>query len=163
HSDLPYSSRNLEDCYRCGAEIFRWEGRPTKPRTLKDGRLLVGWGMATATYPGHIAPASARAKLFQDGRAVVQSSTQDLGTGTYTIMTQVASDALGVPLRKVRFELGDSAFPKAPVSGGSMTAASVGSAIWALGQKLTRKLATLASNDAGSSLHARPPEALLVK
>src|SRR5204863_101103 len=83
--------------------------------------FLVGWGMATATYPGHSAPASARARIFQNGRALVQSSTQDLGTGTYTIMTQLAAESLGLPLDNVDFELGDSSFPKAPVSGGGMT------------------------------------------
>jgi xanthine dehydrogenase YagR molybdenum-binding subunit len=100
----------------------------------------VGWGMATATYPAHRQEAKAIAIANPDGTYVIRSGTQDLGTGTYTICTQIAADALGVDVRKVRFELGDTRYPRAPVSGGSMTAASVGPAVRAACVALRRKI-----------------------
>jgi xanthine dehydrogenase YagR molybdenum-binding subunit len=129
HENLPFSSKNLRLAYSKGAEAFGWDKRTPAPRSMRDGRLLVGWGMATATYPSNRQPANARVVLMANGDAVVQSGTQDLGTGTYTIMAQIAADELGLPIERVRFELGDSRFPKAPVSGGSTTAASVGPAV----------------------------------
>jgi len=96
---------------------------------MRDGRLLVGYGMATATWPTHRRPATARVRILADGSAEVRSATADIGPGTYTVMTQIAADALGLPVDKVKFELGDSRLPEAPVEGGSMTVASVGSAV----------------------------------
>ena len=103
----PWSSKNLLQCYTLGMEKFGWNKRNPKPRSMvsEDG-WLIGYGMATATYPGYRQGASARAQMFADGRAVVSSATQDIGTGTYTVMTQVAADALGLPLEQVRFTLG---------------------------------------------------------
>jgi xanthine dehydrogenase YagR molybdenum-binding subunit len=126
---FPWSSKKLRECYREAARRFGWDKRSPEPRSMRDGRWLVGWGMATATYPAHMDKCKAVALLEADGTYVVRCSTQDIGTGTYTIGAQVAADALGVPLERVRFELGDSRFPRAPVSGGSMTAASVGMAV----------------------------------
>ncbi|HZZ95057.1 MAG TPA: xanthine dehydrogenase family protein molybdopterin-binding subunit [Usitatibacter sp.] len=126
---FPWSSKKLRECYADAARRFGWERRPREPGSLRDGRWLVGWGMATATYPAHMDKCKAVAMLESDGTYVVRCSTQDIGTGTYTIGAQVAAEALGVPLERVRFELGDSRFPRAPVSGGSMTAASVGMAV----------------------------------
>ena len=139
-SGKPWSSKKLRECYADAAQRFGWSGRNATPRSMRDGHWLVGWGMATATYPAHKMAAKASAKLLPDGTFLVRSGSQDLGTGTYTIMTQVAADALGVPVSKVRFELGDTEFPRAPVSGGSMTAASVGPAVQAACQDLRRKL-----------------------
>jgi len=98
---------------------------------MRAGRQRIGWGMATATYPAHQRPASAAVKLLPDGSAIVRSGTQDLGTGTYTVMTQVAAEALGIAPEKVRFELGDTLMPAAGVSGGSTTVASVAPAVQA--------------------------------
>src|SRR5262249_20980998 len=112
----PWSSNFLKECYALGAEKFGWKRRTPEPRSMKDGRLLVGWGMATATYPGYRFPASAKVRLTADGRAVVTSATHELGTGAYTVFTQAAADALGLPVAKVRFELGDSRLPPAPVA-----------------------------------------------
>jgi xanthine dehydrogenase YagR molybdenum-binding subunit len=128
-SGKPWSSKMLRECYQRAAARFGWAKRPMKPRAMRDGRLLVGWGMATATYPAHRRPASALARILPDGTAIVRSGTQDLGTGTYTVMTQVAADALGMPVDKVRFELGDTLMPPAGVSGGSTTVASVAPAV----------------------------------
>src|SRR5204863_3459748 len=94
----PWSSKRLRDCYRMAAERFGWTRRNPDPRSMREGPWLIGWGMGTATYPGHRQPASASARLLRDGTAIVQSGTQDLGTGTYTVMTQIAADALGLPV-----------------------------------------------------------------
>ncbi|MDB5802734.1 MAG: acylaldehyde oxidase [Betaproteobacteria bacterium] len=131
HEGKPFSSKSLRECYRIGAERFGWSRRPRQAGTLREGNELVGWGMATATYPANRMPASASAKILADGTAVVRSATQDIGTGTYTVMAQVAAEALGLPMERVRFELGDSSMPDAPVSGGSMTVASVSPAVQA--------------------------------
>jgi xanthine dehydrogenase YagR molybdenum-binding subunit len=111
--------------------------------------------MATATYPAHLEEAHASAALMPDGTVVVRSGTQDLGTGTYTVMTQIAADTLDLPIERVRFELGDSDLPQAPVSGGSMTVASVGPAVRAACEALRAKLLELAGGDA-SRMYARP-------
>ena len=137
----PWSSKHLEECYRRGAERFGWSKRNPRPGSMKDGDLLVGWGMATALYPGNRRPASARIRFSADGRALVQVATQDLGTGSYTVFTQVAADALGLPVERITFELGDSDFPEAPVSGGSNTAASVSEAVLQAAAALKAKLA----------------------
>ena len=96
---------------------------------MRDGRFLLGYGMATSTWPTHRQPATVRVRILADGTAVVRTATADIGPGTYTSMTQIAADALGLPVTAVRFELGDSNLPPAPIEGGSMTLASVGSAV----------------------------------
>src|SRR5262249_43127289 len=121
---LPWSSKSLKEYYRQGAERFGWARRDPKPRSMRDGRFLVGNGMAAATWPRHRRPATAQVRLLADGTAVGRSATSDIGPGTYTAMTQIAADALGLPVGRVRFELGDSRLPPAPVEGGSMTVAS---------------------------------------
>jgi xanthine dehydrogenase YagR molybdenum-binding subunit len=154
----PWSSKHLKECYARGAEMFGWKKRDPKPGSMKDGDLLVGWGMATALYPGNRRPASARIRISADGRALVQAATQDLGTGSYTIFTQVSADSLGIPIERVTFELGDSDFPEAPVSGGSNTAASVSEAIIQAAAALKTKLADLAASDPESPLAGLRPE-----
>jgi xanthine dehydrogenase YagR molybdenum-binding subunit len=128
---LPFSSRSTRECYRAAAERFGWSRRNPEPRSMRDGRSLIGWGMATATYPMNYAPASAKARLLPDGTAEVTSAASDMGPGTWTSMTQVAAETLGLPIERVRFILGDTRLPRAPVHGGSMTMASVGSAVQA--------------------------------
>ena len=141
--DLPWSSNALRECYRQGAERFGWHGRAPGPRAMRHGRELVGFGMATAIYHAARYPTSASATLFADGTAVVRCATTDMGPGTYTSATQVAADALGLPVERVRFELGDSTFPPAKEHGGSTTMASVGSAVQAACAALRARLATL--------------------
>jgi xanthine dehydrogenase YagR molybdenum-binding subunit len=102
---------------------------------MRDGRWLIGWGMTSATYPMNYAPASASARLLTDGTAEVTSASSDMGPGTWTSMTQVAAEALGLPIERVKFVLGDTRLPRAPVHGGSMTMASVGSAVQAACRK----------------------------
>ena len=127
----PFASKVLRACYQQGAAAFGWASRPLQPGTLRDGRDLVGLGMATATYPTNRMPASATVRLRADGSAIVQCGTQDIGTGTYTVLAQLGADELGLPMHRVRVELGDSSLPPAPVSGGSMTIASVTPAVLA--------------------------------
>jgi xanthine dehydrogenase YagR molybdenum-binding subunit len=163
HKKLPFSSKSLRECCRVGAERFGWARRDPRPQSMRDGRWQVGWGVATATYPTNRSAAEALARLLPDGSALVQSGSQDLGTGTYTIMTQVAADALGLPVNRVRFELGDSAMPKAPVSGGSQTAASVAPAVKQACEAVRAKLVALAVADAASPLHGQSPQAVVVR
>ena len=156
----PWSSKSLRGCYAQGAERFGWAKRGAAPRSMRDGRALVGWGMATATYPAHQSPSAARARLRADGSALVQAGSQDIGTGTYTIMTQIAADALAMPLDAVRFELGDTDLPETPGSGGSQTASSTGSAVKMAALALVKKLAEAASADARSPLYGLAVEAI---
>ncbi|HSW19795.1 MAG TPA: xanthine dehydrogenase family protein molybdopterin-binding subunit [Ramlibacter sp.] len=132
----PFSSRATREAYRLAAERFGWSRRNPASRSMRDGRWLIGWGMATATYPMNFAPASARARLLPDGTAEVSSASSDMGPGTWTSMTQVAAETLGLPIERVKFMLGDTRLPKAPVHGGSMTMASVGSAVQAACRKV---------------------------
>ncbi|WP_128546963.1 xanthine dehydrogenase family protein molybdopterin-binding subunit [Larkinella soli] len=127
--DLPYSSKELRACYRQAAERFGWSNRRPEPRSMRDGNELIGWGMATGIWEAEQKPAMAKAVLTADGKLTVSSATEDIGTGTYTIMTQIAAETLGLPLENVTFELGDSSMPEAPLQGGSWTAATVGSAV----------------------------------
>lgn len=144
HADRAFSSKELRACYRLGAERFGWSARNPTPRSQREGRALVGWGMASAMWESPQLPARARAVLTADGHVTVQSATADIGTGTYTVMSQVAAEVLGVPVERVRFELGDSSMPEAPLQGGSFTVSSVGSAVKAVCESLRAELFDLA-------------------
>ena len=145
-------------------ESFGWAKRNPAPRSMRatDGRLI-GWGMATATYPGYMFPASARVRLLPDGRAVVGSATHDLGTGAWTIFTQISASALGLPVDKVKFQLGDTRLPAAPVAGGSNSTASVSQAIMNATAKLRAQLLEVAMVDANSPLRGVPAERLIFR
>jgi xanthine dehydrogenase YagR molybdenum-binding subunit len=156
----PWSSKSLLECYRSAAEAIEWARRPPKIRTMRDGRWSIGLGMATTTRPSRQLPASARARMLRDGRAIVQAGTQDIGTGTYTIMTQIAGDALALPIGDVRFELGDTTFPEAPPSVGSFTAASTGPAVHHACVALRKALIDRAVADPASPLHGLPADAI---
>jgi xanthine dehydrogenase YagR molybdenum-binding subunit len=145
--DKPFASKGLRQCYSRAAEKFGWSRRDRTPGSMRDGRILVGWGMATSTYPTNRRPCQARIRLNANGTVLVQSGVQDLGTGTYTIMAQCAADRLGVDITRVSAQLGDSRFPPGPVSGGSATAASVIPAVEAAAEALRTRFATLAAND----------------
>jgi xanthine dehydrogenase YagR molybdenum-binding subunit len=155
--NLPFSSKALRECYRVAAERFGWKRRDPHPRSMREGRSLVGMGMATATRPAKRSPAAARVRLLPDGQAVVQSSTEDLGTGTYTVMTQIAADALGYAPVRIRFELGDTDLPEAPIAAGSMTVESVGSAVHAACMEARSQLIRLACGDPLSPLVGAQP------
>jgi len=154
--DKPWSSKSLRECYRQGATRFGWAKRRAEPRSQRDGHYLVGYGMASATYPARQSGSSASARLRRDGSVLVQAGSQDIGTGTYTIMAQIAADALGLPIARVSFELGDTALPETPVSGGSQTASSTGSAVRLAALALRDKLIATAIADGKSSLYGLP-------
>src|SRR5205823_11802106 len=132
NDDKPFSSKELRACYRQGAQKFGWARRNAEPRSMREGDVLLGWGMAGGVWESSQLPAAAKAVLSPDGKLTVSSATADIGTGTYTIMTQLAAEQLGLPMKDVTFELGDSSLPQAPVEGGSFTAATVGSAVQAV-------------------------------
>jgi len=143
----PWSSKSLKECYRQAADRFGWSRRTPEPRSMRDGRLLIGYGMASASYPAHRSPASARAVMKSDGTVVVSSGSHEMGMGTATVMAQLAAETLGVPAERVRFQYGDTTLPNAPISAGSMTAASVGSAVYGVSDALKKKVAALEGID----------------
>ncbi|WP_123027101.1 xanthine dehydrogenase family protein molybdopterin-binding subunit [Mycolicibacterium stellerae] len=155
--DLPFSTRRLTDCLREGAATFGWSRRNPTPRSVRDGDELVGIGVAAAAYHTSRSECAAIARINADGIAEVQSGTSDMGPGTYTSMTQVAADALGLPIAKVRFSLGDSNFPKAPSHSGSRTMASVGSAVLTAADMLRDRFIRTAVVDPGSPLNGTRP------
>ncbi len=142
--DKPFSSNELRECYRIGAEKFGWATRSPQPRSVRRGRQWIGWGMATGAWEAMQNPARARAILNADGTLEVSSATSDIGTGTYTIMTQLAAEAMGLPLDRVTFSLGDTEMVMAPIQGGSWTAASVGTAVEKVCLKVRKKVIKLA-------------------
>jgi xanthine dehydrogenase YagR molybdenum-binding subunit len=152
NDDVPFSSKELRACYRQGAECFGWHKRTPEPGSMRDGRELIGWGMASGVWEANMMKTSARAVLGADGMLAVSCATSDIGTGTYTILTQIAADALGLHMNQVNVSLGDSTLPASPVQGGSWTAASAGSAVMAACQTLREKLFRQATRIDGSPL-----------
>lgn len=124
-SGLPWSSKHLLECYREGARRFGWSQRTPASRSMRSGHELIGYGMATATYPALASGAEVRVRTVEGGGVVVECATHDLGTGMYTIATQVAAETLGLSLDRVDVRIGDSSYPRAPVAGGSQSTASV--------------------------------------
>ncbi len=116
-SGRPFSSKALRECYRLGAEKFGWKDRKFEPRSMRDGRWLVGWGTATGVWGANQMPATARITLRADGTAHVASATSDIGPGTYTVITMIAAEYLGLRPEQVKFELGDTKLPRAPAQG----------------------------------------------
>ncbi|HEX2828437.1 MAG TPA: xanthine dehydrogenase family protein molybdopterin-binding subunit [Burkholderiales bacterium] len=129
--DLPFSSKSLRECYAAASTRFGWAKRNPAPRSMRAGDALIGYGMATATYPVHRMRAAASVEITPAGIALVRAGTQEIGTGTVAVMTQIAADALGIDPDRVRFELGDTDYPRAPITAGSMTVASLGPAVHA--------------------------------
>ncbi|HEY0081902.1 MAG TPA: xanthine dehydrogenase family protein molybdopterin-binding subunit, partial [Pyrinomonadaceae bacterium] len=155
-SGRPFSSKALRECYRLGAEKFGWKERKMEPRSMRDGRLLVGWGTATGIWGAFQMPATARIIFKADGTANVASATSDIGPGTYTMATMIAAEYLGLTPERVKFELGDTNLPRAPSQGGSWTTASVGSAIHGAALAVTARLLALANREADSPLKDAP-------
>ncbi|HEV2764200.1 MAG TPA: xanthine dehydrogenase family protein molybdopterin-binding subunit, partial [Pyrinomonadaceae bacterium] len=151
-SGRPFSSKALRECYRLGAEKFGWKDRKFEPRSMRDGRLLVGWGTATGVWGAFQSPATARITFRADGTAHVASATSDIGPGTYTVVTMIAAEYLGLTPERVQFELGDTKLPRAPAQGGSWTTASVGSAVHGAALAVGARLLALANQDANSPL-----------
>jgi xanthine dehydrogenase YagR molybdenum-binding subunit len=158
NADRPYSSKGLRDCYRQGAEAFGWDKRKPEPRSMRDGSELVGWGMATGVWDAMQMPIAVRIVLTANGHAEVSCATSDIGTGTYTIMTQVAADMLGLPLDSITIKLGDSTLPQSPVEGGSMIAASVSNGIATTADAVCKELLRLSKLMPSSPLADAAPD-----
>jgi xanthine dehydrogenase YagR molybdenum-binding subunit len=152
-SGLPFSSRHLLACYDRGAEAFGWSARTHAPRSMRDGGELIGWGVAAATYPAMRARGEARVTIDASGTIDVASATHDLGTGMYTILAQIAADALGADPGAIRVRIGDSAFPLAPVAGGSQSSASIGPAVQIAAERVFREAVAIATSAGASPLH----------
>ncbi len=129
HEGKPFGSKALRECYRQGAEAFGWSRRNPEPRSMRDGGDLVGWGMSTGIWEALQAPITVRIALSANGHAEVACATSDIGTGTYTIMAQVAAEMLGLPIENISVKLGNSSLPQSPVEGGSWIATSVSNGI----------------------------------
>jgi xanthine dehydrogenase YagR molybdenum-binding subunit len=144
NDDLPYTSKRLRECYRQAADGFGWDKRKPEPRSMRDGKNLVGWGMASGVWEALQMPVGARIVITANGHAEVASAASDIGTGTYTIVAQVAADSLGLPIENVTIKLADSSLPKAPVEGGSWMAASACHAVIATASEIRKELLQLA-------------------
>lgn len=145
NEDKPFTSNALKDCYYRGAERFGWSKRKPEARSTREGRELVGYGMASGIWEAFRVPTSARAVLAPNGTLEIGCATADIGTGTYTILTQIGAEMLGLPIDKVTVKIGDSDLPVAPVEGGSWTAASAGSAVVEACNGIRRELLKRAS------------------
>jgi xanthine dehydrogenase YagR molybdenum-binding subunit len=150
--DLPYTSKQLRECYARGAEAFGWSRRNPAPRAMRDGKDLVGWGMATGVWEALQMPVAVRIVLTSNGHAEVSCAASDIGTGTYTIVAQVAADALGLPIENISVRLADSTLPQAPVEGGSWMAASSTHAVLAAAEEVHEELVRLGKKMPGSPL-----------
>jgi xanthine dehydrogenase YagR molybdenum-binding subunit len=161
-SDLPWSSKALRECYEQGAQRFGWSRRNPKAGSMREGGMLVGYGMATATYPTNQEESTAQAEIRADGSAVVSTAAHDLGTGAYTILAQIASDALGIAVSQIQVKLGDSRLPMSPGAGGSQTSASAGSAVSAACRKAQSALRERAIADPQSPFFQKQAKTIRV-
>ncbi|MER9834393.1 xanthine dehydrogenase family protein molybdopterin-binding subunit [Mesorhizobium sp. M0145] len=149
---VPFSTRNLVACMEEGARRFGWERRNPTPGRTREGRKLIGHGMAAAIRPNYIGAATARVAIDRDGRVTARLDMTDIGTGTYTILTQIAAESLGLPISSVKVELGDSRFPRTAGSGGSWGAASAGSALYNACNVLKKQILEAAQSNEASQL-----------
>jgi xanthine dehydrogenase YagR molybdenum-binding subunit len=140
----PYSSKKLRECYLQGAQRFGWDTRPMAPGSLRDGRLLIGWGMASAIMDTFRFAASARVRMRADGQVIVECGAQEIGTGNYAVLAQIAAAELGVDVGRVTVRLGDTALPETGPTTGSSTTMSVGSAVTDAARKLRARAGELA-------------------
>jgi xanthine dehydrogenase YagR molybdenum-binding subunit len=153
----PYSTKELKRCFAEGAARFGWERRNPTPRANRNGHELIGMGMASGIWEAMVMPAHAKVALLSDGSVEASSAMVDIGTGTYTIVSQIVGETLDLPLARISVKLGDSRLPKSPVEGGSFGAASVGTAMQNACERLRKELVAIAGrlNDAplsGASL-----------
>jgi len=157
---IPFSSRHLVECFEVGAEKFGWSGRTPEVGSMKRDGATLGWGMAGCTWAAARFPAEANVQLRDDGTARVACGTQDIGTGTYTILAQLTAQKTGVPLDKVEVVLGDTSLPEGPVSGGSMVTGSVVPAVFAAADSAIASLLKVATSSPGSPFEKRQPDDL---
>src|SRR5467141_165411 len=152
---IPFSSRHLLECFELGAEKFGWSKRTPEVGSMKRDGLTLGWGMAGCAWLAARFPAEANVQLRDDGTARVASGTQDIGTGTYTVLALLASQKTGVPLDKIEVALGDTSLPPGPISGGSMATSSVVPAVFAAADSAIGSLLEIATMTPGSPFERR--------
>ena len=157
---IPFSSRHLLECYQLGSEKFGWSKRTPEVGSMKRDGLILGWGMAGCSWVAARFNSAANVQLRDDGTCRVACATQDIGTGTYTILAQLASARTGVPLDKVEVELGDTSLPEGPVSGGSAATGSVVNAVLDAADQAIASLKTIAVSTPGSPFLNRNPDEL---
>jgi xanthine dehydrogenase YagR molybdenum-binding subunit len=157
---IPFSSRHLLECFDLGAKEFGWSKRTPEVGSMKRDGLTLGWGMAGCAWIASRFPAEAEVQFRDDGTVRVASGTQDIGTGTYTILAQLASEKTGVPLDKIEVALGDTSLPEGPLSGGSMVTGSVIPAVFAAADNAIGSLLTTATTTPGSPFEKRKPDEL---
>lgn len=162
-SGKPYSSRSLMACYDQAADAFDWKARNPEVGSMRTGDWLVGLGCATAVYPTHMGPSTARIRLFPSGDVEVQTAAHDIGTGAYTVIGQTAAEQLGVPMTKIKVQLGDSDLPPAIVAGGSSTTASVCSAVYKGCSAIKEKLIRAAARANDGPLAGRSPDEITLQ
>ena len=150
-SGKDFSARNIVEAYRRGAEKFGWNWNK-EPRSQKDGKWLIGQGVATALYPYYRMPSNARIRISADGRAVVSAAAHEMGMGTATVQIQHAAERLGLPIDRVSFEYGNSDLPDSPVAGGSNQTASIAAAVTAASEEILKELLAIAGDDYDSPL-----------
>ena len=163
NDDLQLTSKALDLCYRQGAERFGWSKRSPLPASMRDGQDLVGWGVATGVWEATLSPAEAKVRLFPDGSITVAAAASDIGTGTYTILAQIAAQGLGQTADRVSVLIGDSSLAKTAVEGGSWTAASSGSAVQAGCFEIRKTLLSLAQKLDSSPLAGASVEDLAIR
>ena len=154
----PFSIRQLVRCMREGAQMFGWDNRSPRPGAVRDGRWSLGLGMAAAIRGNFLLPAKASFTVDAQGVITVKQGMTDIGTGTYTVLGQIAAETLGVPMTSVRVEIGDSELPPAPGSGGQFGAATAGSAALDAGMNLRKAIVEIAVSDPASPLYGGPSE-----
>ncbi|RTL91869.1 MAG: xanthine dehydrogenase family protein molybdopterin-binding subunit [Hyphomicrobiales bacterium] len=163
HAKKAWSTRQLREAFTAGAEAFGWAKRSPQPRSMRDGHQLIGWGMAAGTYPVRRAHGEAVVKLLADGSVEVESSSIDMGQGTYTILAQTAAETLGVPVSQVSVKLGDSRLARAGVTGGSRLAGVMTGAVYKAAGQALDELIGLAIADPRSPFHALQANTLQVR
>jgi xanthine dehydrogenase YagR molybdenum-binding subunit len=157
---IPFSSRHLVECFEIGAQKFSWANRTPEVASMKRDGLTLGWGMAGCSWMAERFAAAASLHLRDDGTVRIACATQDIGTGTYTILAQLASEKTGAPLEKIEVALGDTALPEGPTSGGSMATASVIPAVLAAADGAISALLSVAVTTPGSPFENRKPDDL---
>lgn len=156
--DLPFSSIHLMEAFDRGAEKFGWSKRDPKPGSMRDGDDIIGWGMAACNWEALRMPCDARVSLRADGSAFASCATQDIGTGTYTIVAQAVSAITGIPIERVEVQLGDSSYPSGPISGGSWATATTLPAIAKATRAAIDELKTYAIGDGAAFAGASPED-----
>ncbi|MGK7947190.1 MAG: xanthine dehydrogenase family protein molybdopterin-binding subunit, partial [Microcystaceae cyanobacterium] len=135
---LPFSEKYFADCLKVGAEKFGWQDRPPAPRSARQGDKLMGWGMAAATFPGLRRNSTAKVRLLPDGTAHILTAANDMGTGAYTMIAMTAAEVLGLPVDKIKVEIGDSRLPDGGLAGGSMMTASLAPTVFKACQEVLK-------------------------